>query len=157
MLNIDAKIEPGISVGGVKIGTSIEEFITSLNHSKTLYTLKTFSNFGMHFLEITVESYGLRIVGKKDDVIELVSCRKPYRGQFKDRYYLGMTVAELKAVADKLLVIHGYIVLDGEFGVAFDFPEFFEGVPYDDLENIEELPDHMPLNEMVIRNKEWWR
>ena len=49
------------------------------------------------------------------------------------------------------------IVVDGEFGVVFDVPEVFEGNQYDDVDYIEQLPAEMPLDEIHVQDREWWR
>jgi len=68
-----------------------------------------------------------------------------------------MTVARLRQVAGNLLVIHGMIVPDVEYGIAFDIPEVFEGNLYDDIDYVEQLPTTMPLNEIHVLERDWWR
>ncbi len=68
-----------------------------------------------------------------------------------------MTVKQICDNSSKQLVIHGMLVIDKEFGAFFDIPESYEGVPCDDIDYVSQLPQNMVLNELHVKDREWWR
>ncbi len=68
-----------------------------------------------------------------------------------------MTVSEAVACTGRQIVIHGRLVLDGEFGMGFNIPDTYGGKFYDDVDSVDDLPGEMKLEELHIMNRDWWR
>ena len=64
-----------------------------------------------------------------------------------------MSVAEIVAATQKQLLIHGFLVPDNNYGVCFNLPH-----PYDDdYDYISQLPNDLILEEVYVKDREWWR
>ncbi len=84
-------------------------------------------------------------------------CTDLYKGSYKSVFRPGMTVSEAVDRTGKQLVIHGMLILDGEFGMGFNIPDKFDRKFYDDIESANDLPGHMKLEELQVMHCEWWR
>ena len=145
------------SVSGISVGDDIESLTSSLTEASLPFLESRFENCGITFRKVDVSRHGITAVAGPKGRIVRVSCALPYAGRYRESYFPGMTIGELRSVAKKLLLIHGMIVADDEFRVAFEFPETFDGVGYDDVDYVNELPTHMPVSGIHIQDAEWWR
>lgn len=157
MVSINADILPAESIGGIVLGSELGHVLEALSEVRAKSVDRRFSNFGQEYQEVTVPDYGITVIGDSTGTVIRVSCAKPYEGRYRRRYFPGMSIIQLQEIANKTLVIHGMIVVDNEFGVAFDFPEVFRDECFDDVDFISQLPDEMPVTEIHVLDREWWR
>ncbi|MEC4717737.1 hypothetical protein RY831_01115 [Noviherbaspirillum sp. CPCC 100848] len=64
----------------------------------------------------------------------------------------GMTIKEIKRHSTRQLVIHGFLIIDDEYGLGFSIANDFEDVDY-----VSQLPDDLILEELHVMSTEWWR
>lgn len=155
--DINADIIAAESIGGIQLGSDSREVLGLLD--KTHNRLSCLEYVVGDFLctQVTLDHVGLSFVHDEGNRIIGVTCRPPYAGRYRQKFYPGITVGKLRELAGTALVIHGYIIVDKEFGVLFSIPEKYAGKFYDDIDAIEQLPSHMALNEILVRDREWWR
>ena len=68
-----------------------------------------------------------------------------------------MRVGDIVRVTEHQVLLHGFLIVERQFGMAFSIPEDFRGVPLDDVDRVEELPEEMILEELHVTDPEWWR
>ncbi len=156
-LNIDADIVPGESLGGIKIGQDIDAVMRHLEDENVPFAASAFSNSDCSFRRLSIIDGVISLVADESGDILRIWCTGLYRGTYKSAMRPGMTVSEVVACSEKQAIVHGVLVLDGEFGVGFSVPDKYEGKFYDDVDNVNELPGDMKLEELHVMHREWWR
>src|SRR4051794_20438428 len=118
-MDMDADIIPGHSIAGIRLGAEIVSILDEIQREGIAYTESTLEHFGRKYDLITVANDRLTIVADDTGRVLRLWCRTGYSGDYNRTFRPGMTVSEVRKKSIKQLVIHGFIVLDGEFGAAF--------------------------------------
>lgn len=152
-MNINAEIVSGRSIGDIEIGKPIDPYLASVYQENRKVELNTYDNPGLKLHSYRIDDGLITINADENGTILNVSCRSPYKGKYKGKLHPGMSVAQVVAATQKQLLIHGFLVVDNDYGFCFNLPS-----PYDDdLDHISELPDDLILEEVYVKDKEWWR
>ncbi|MCS3799198.1 hypothetical protein [Niastella sp. OAS944] len=152
-MNIHAEIISGKSIGDIEIGKPIDAYLTSIYQENRKVELNTFDHPGLKLHSYKIDDGLITINADENGTILNVSCRSAYEGKYKGVLRPGMSVAQVVAATQKQLLIHGFLVVDNDFGFCFNLPS-----PYDDdLDHVSELPDDLVLEEVYVKDKEWWR
>lgn len=152
-MNINAEIISGKSIGDIEIGKSIDAYLPSIYQENKKVEVNVYDNPGIKLHSYRIDDGLITINADEGGTILNVSCKSPYKGKYQGKLYPGMSVAQIVAATQKQLLIHGFLVVDNDFGFCFNLPH-----PYDDdLDHISELPDDLILDEVYVKDKEWWR
>ena len=157
MYSINSPIVSGHSIGGISLGSNPNIVSTKLQNDGLDISVESFENFGTKFSCWKIKEWGLSYTTDHTNTIYKITCDSCYRGGYEGRLYSGMTVQEIVENSNKQLIIHGMIVLDAEYGIFFEIPEFYNGKQYDDVDSVAELPATMILENIHVMNKNWWR
>lgn len=149
-MNITAPILAGYSVGDIALSTNIESILTSLYSEGHKVELSTHNNPGILLHSYRIDNGLMTVNTDEHGVIISLSCQPPYQGTYAGKLWPGMSVAQIKAVTQKQMLIFSVLVLDNEWGVCFDLPP-----PYDEYDYIHELPDKLILKEIIVRHENW--
>jgi len=149
-------IIPGVSIGGVCLGKDAQKIVEELKGIGVAISQRPFENLGRSFSEWEIKDWGLSFVQETGRIIR-VSCNPIYEGRYKQSFYPGMSVKQIVSASNKQLLIHGMLVVDGEYGAFFDVPEIYEGKPYDDIDTTSQLPGDMILKQIHVMTHDWWR
>ncbi len=156
-MNLHADIVPNESIGGIQIGQDANPVLQELEDNGVRFSKSTFLNSEQQFHRISINNGALYLIANSSGKIVRIWCTDLYKGSYKSVLRPGMTVSEAVERTGKQLVIHGMLILDGEFGMGFSIPDKFEGKFYDDIESVNDLPGHMKLDELHVMHREWWR
>lgn len=156
-MNLHADIVPNESIGGIQIGQDANPVLQELEDNGVRFSKSTFLNSEQKFYRISINNGALYLIVNSSGKIVRIWCTDLYKGSYKSVFRPGMTVSEAVERTGKQLVIHGMLILDGEFGMGFSIPDKFEGKFYDDIESVNDLPGHMKLDELHVMHREWWR
>lgn len=156
-LSLDADIIPSESLGGIRIGEDIDVVIHHLEEENIPFAHSTFVNLGQSFRRLSISDEAISLVADESGNVVRVWCTESYKGSCKSYLRPGMTVGEVVACTEKQMIIHGVLVVDGEFGAGFNVPDQYEGRFYDDVDSADDLPSDMPLRELHVMDREWWR
>jgi hypothetical protein len=152
-MNIHAEIISGKSIGDIEIGKSIDACLLSVYQENRKVELTVYDNPGIKLHSYSIDDGLIKINADENGTVLNVSCRSPYKGKYKGILHPGMSVAQIVAATQKQLLIHGFLVVDNVFGFCFDLPS-----PYDDdVDHVSELPRDLILEEVYVKDKEWWR
>ena len=145
-----APIISGHSLGGIVLGTHVDpvlaeayaegrqvEFIVYTHGDKVQHTYR-------------IDGGTVTVNANAQGAIVSLSCQPPYQGTYEGKLWPGMSVAQIKAVTQKQMLIFSVLVLDNEWGVCFELPP-----PYDEYDYIDEMPDDFILNKLFVRLKNW--
>ena len=156
-MDLNAAIISGSSIAGIPLGTDINALVTELQKDNIPFVETTFCTFGTTFRKLSIADNKVIVVGDDTNRVVRLSCRPGYLGKSKSTFFPGMTVKQVCEKSLKQLLIHGMIVVDGDFGVFFDVPEVYQGQQFDDVDEICQLPAEMALSELHVMEPSWWR
>jgi hypothetical protein len=152
-MNINAEIVSGRSLGDIEIGKPVDEYLAAIYQENRKVELNVYDNPGIKLYSYRIDDGLITINTNENGVILNLSCKRPYTGKYKGKLFPGMTVDEIVAATQKQLLIHGFLVVDADYGFCFNLPH-----PYDDdLDYISQLPNDLVLEEVCVKDKEWWR
>lgn len=152
-MNIHAEIISGKSIADIEIGESIDSYLPAIYQENRKVELNVYDNPGIKLHSYRIDDGLITINADKNGTILNLSCRHPYKGKYQGKLYPGMSIAQIVAASQKQLLIHGYLVVDNDFGFCFNLPH-----PYDDdFDFISQLPNDLILGEVYVKDKEWWR
>jgi hypothetical protein len=152
-MNINADIISGKSIADIEIGQSIDSYLPAIYKDNRKVELNVYDNPGIKLHSYRIDDGLITINADENGTILNLSCRYPYKGKYQGKLYPGMTIAQIIAATQKQLLIHGYLVVDGDFGFCFNLPH-----PYDDDHDyISQLPGDLILGEVYVKDREWWR
>jgi hypothetical protein len=150
-------IVSGRSIGGIHLGADIDTVLADLRTRQISFSDQFFSNFNRTYRKLGIHPHSLDVVADDTGLIVRLWCRTGYSGTYKGAFFPGMCVDEICALSTKQLVIHGMLILDGDFGAGFSIPERYKDGLYDDVDSVKELPGAMVLDELHVMHPEWWR
>jgi hypothetical protein len=151
-MNIAAEIVSGSSIGNIRLETNAIDVLSEIYQEGRIVKEKKFINFNMEFIHYEIDDGVVSIVADENSIIKRLWCKKPYKGKYKSNLFPGMTVSDIKKNSLKQLVIHGFLIPDGDFGIGFNIPD-----RYDDIDYVDQLPSDLILEELHVMDKEWWR
>jgi len=145
MIDITAEILPGKSIGGLSLGTPLQDVEAALFEIDQYFTEGSFVSYESYACTtITVADFGICFTAGESGLISRITCWPPYEGKFKTHFFPGMTVLEILEKARQHRISYnlltGNIVFDDEPNACFDIPDEFEGNYYDDIDHEWQLP-----------------
>lgn len=150
MINFSAEIKPSVSIGNINLGDSLDKALAQIYSDK--YRVKK-NNFSEQLTEYSINKGELSFVSNNhSNKIIMVACGKGYEGKWNDTFRIGMTLEEIINSSSQQMILHGYIIVDAEFGICFSLPNEFE-----EFDSVNELPTDLIFNRILIKEKEWWR
>lgn len=156
-MDLYAEIVSGTSIGGVSLGESIQDTLRNLQAQSADFRETAFENLGGCFRQIHVAGGVLSIVADGTDRVVRLWCTPGYLGSYRGAFRPGMTIEDICKRSHRQLILHGFLLLDGDFGAGFSIPDRYEGQCFDDVDFIEQLPRTMVLTELHVMEPEWWR
>ena len=148
MINLEAPIIPSKSIGSINIGEKFSSYLDYLHNESIQFTREDF-NSGLSI--IIVERGTIEVTTDSEDVILNISCGKKYNGSCKEKYFVGMSISQILSESERQLILHGFLILDRDFGFGFEIPEEFENCDY--AENLPE--DFVPERIYVFPENQW--
>ncbi len=148
MINLEAPIIPNKSIGGISIGDDFKSYLDYLQSESINFQIRSFDN-GLAIISIDNGTIQVTISG--EGIVLNLACRKKYMGLCKGLYFPGMNISEILAQSEKQLIIHGFLIIDRDFGFGFEIPREFEDCDY-----AENLPkDFIPERLYVFPEDQW--
>lgn len=122
---INTMIIPGKSLGGIKLGSNVEDLIYALSD--------------IYFLDSGPDSIiinGGMITAYHNDRGQVValSCDSSFKGNFQAKLWPGMTVSDVQRTTKKQIAEEGFVKVDKISGVGLPLPK--------DRDDFERLTDH---------------
>jgi hypothetical protein len=156
-MELTGEIVSGQSIAGFRLGSDIPTVLSDLRGQGVDFTESTFTNSAASFSKFGVEIAKVVFVGDKTDRIVRIWCCAGYQGKYKKTFYPGMSVRQIAEQSVKHLLLHGMLIIDGDYGAGFSIPDSYEGRAFDDVDYISQLPLAMKLDELHVMDPEWWR
>ncbi|NVZ68138.1 hypothetical protein [Pseudomonas costantinii] len=129
-------IVPKTSIGGVTIGENISKVQARLSGR-----YKTEN--GAHSL--TIENGLITAYHDADGIISALSCNADFKGNFENRLWPGMTVADVLKHSRQQVAWSGFVQIDQISGVGLSLPE--------ECDDFDALTDHLDLD--FVFNELW--
>lgn len=122
---INATIVPGESLGGIAIGSNVEDIISELSNNYLL-------DAGPDSIIIN----GGLITAYHNDAgtVISVSCNSSFKGSYLNKLWPGMTVADVLRTTRKQIAYIGFVKIIGIRGIGLSLPN--------DRDDFERLTDH---------------
>ena len=156
-IDLGADILPGEALGGIPIGEDFDAVAQQLQAMGVPFTESGFSNVGRSFRLMVIDGGTVSAVAEPPGGVSAIWCTESYRGSYRGVLRPGMTVRNVMACTNQQLVIHGFLVLDKHFGMAFNLPEKYDDEYLDDVSSANDLPSEMKLEELHVMPVDWWR
>ena len=150
-INFEAEILPGHSIGNICLGMHYEDVLAHLAEKDYSTSERDFANAGTKFFEITIDDGTLVAIANEQGSIVRLQCGTRYAGKLRSVFFAGMSVRNILKQSSKQLMLHGLLVLDGEYGAAYGVPSEFSELDY-----AKELPSELRLDEINVMSTDWW-
>jgi len=137
---LNSEIIPGVSLGGISIGETIDSVFERFSEKYEIEILD----------EVALLDGGLISIGyaSSSGVVHSVMCGAQFPGNYKGILWAGMNVSDVIARTKKQIAFGGCVVVDGIQGIGLPLPSSF-----DDFEKITDFLslDHVFENLSVFR------
>lgn len=151
MIDFNAEVISGYSMGNVVLGRNISEYIDEL-YSRHKVELKEYSVPDGEVRSAYTLDDTMTIVVDSSGLILSVGCNQSYTGRYKECLYPGQSMRDIIGLTSRQRIFNGSLIIDDDFGFSFVIPP-----PYDE---IADAMDHMPLdlilNEIYVANFSSW-
>ena len=135
-MNLTNVIVPKVSIGGIAIGESITQVQARLSDKyKTHNSPDSF----------TIDNGFITAYHGVDGVISAISCNTAFKGNYENKLWPGMTVADVLRLSKEQVAWAGFVQIDQVSGIGLSLPE-----EYDDFDS---LTDHFDLD--FVFNELW--
>lgn len=152
MIDFKERIIPGCSIGNIRLESNIESYLNDL-----------YLNYKVGCNKVELPSREMIIHYTLDDIVTIstdeegkifsVSCNSGYSGKANNFLYAGMTFHELKKKTFLQRIFNGYLIINREFGLAFELPQ-----PYDEIaDDINDIPDCLHLDVLSVSDFSSWK
>lgn len=121
-MNITNKIIPKTSIGGISIGENITKIEARISTSYKIH--KTPNSF-------TIDDGFIRAYHDADGIITAVSCNQTFTGNYQNKLWAGMSVAEVLKHSKEQIAWSGFVQIDKVSGIGLSLPE-----EHDDFESL---------------------
>ena len=141
---IDREIKPGVSLGGIKLGESVDLYLDKLS---THYLVRDDRETSWAFVGDDLIS----IAYDADRLITTVCANSRFQGSYAGLIWPGMTVLQVIQNTHAQTEYAGCIVINGIDGVGLPLPE-----EHDDFENLgQSIPDETVLEYISVFQETW--
>lgn len=152
MINFNAEIISGKSIGGICIGTSIDQVLQEVYLKGYDLEIKEFSNNPIPVKQYSIEGGIIKVISTDDGIVKSISCNSLYTGKYADMFATNMTVGEVIDESVDQIYLHGTLIVNKDFGVGYTISDDFDHLDY-----VHQLPRELVLEEMFVLNKDWWK
>ncbi|MDR9857353.1 hypothetical protein RJP21_27540 [Paenibacillus sp. VCA1] len=151
MIDFNAEIISGYSMGNVVLGRNISEYIDEL-YSRHRAQLKEYSVPDDEVRSAYTLDGTMTIVVDSNGLIASIGCNQNYTGRYRERLYAGQSMRDIIGLTSRQRIFNGSLIIDDDFGFSFVIPS-----PYDE---IADAMEHMPLdlifNEIYVADFSSW-
>ncbi|MBR8655393.1 hypothetical protein KDH83_18980 [Achromobacter sp. Marseille-Q0513] len=141
---IDREIKPGVSLGGIKLGESVDLYLDKLS---THYLVRDDRETSWAFVGDELIS----IAYDADRLITTVCANSRFQGSYAGLIWPGMTVLQVIQNTHAQTEYAGCIVINGIDGVGLPLP-----AEHDDFENLgQSIPDETVLEYICVFQETW--
>ncbi|WP_439893720.1 hypothetical protein ACS7SF_19085 (plasmid) [Ralstonia sp. 25C] len=151
MIDFDADIVSGVSIGGIRLGESISSYLTEMHsfHRTSMAEYKLPD--GSSRFAYTVDEV-LTVATLSDGGIFSVGCNSRYRGRYNASLRPGQTMAEVLKLTQRQRIFNGNIIVNEDFGFSFMLP-----APYDEVADcIGDVPAGLVLEDVYVSDFSTW-
>ncbi|MCT8964495.1 hypothetical protein MN113_25285 [Pseudomonas veronii] len=128
-MDLTNAIVPKVSIGGIIIGESITQVQARLSDKyKTHNSPNSF----------VIDNGFITAYHGVDGVISAISCNAAFKGNYENKLWPGMTVADVLRLSEEQVAWAGFVQIDQVSGIGLSLPE-----EYDDFDS---LTDHFDLD-----------
>ncbi|NOQ75421.1 MAG: hypothetical protein GQ574_25650 [Crocinitomix sp.] len=150
MIDIAAPIIDGNSIGGISIGQDSRLLLSELYSNG--YMIEE-NKFHSDFIEYKVnEGIISFVINSSSNNVINISCKNPYEGSWKNKFTPSMSVQTIIKQSNKTMVLHGFLIIDGIYGVGYNLPN-----EYDEIDSVDQLPDDLVLEQIYVMDNDWWK
>ena len=149
MIDLNAPIIPGHSIGNIVMGKNISDYMQEMYYHH-VYDRKQHSlPNGIVRTVYTVDG-ALNVVTDARGVICSLGCNENYKGSYQNRLRTGQTLQQIVQATAWQRISNGLLIIDIQF--TFVIPE-----PYDKTaETVENIPPDLVFNEIYIIDFSSW-
>ncbi|WP_339442611.1 hypothetical protein [Pseudomonas proteolytica] len=135
-MDLTNAIVPKTSIGGITIGENVSQVQTRLSSR-----YKTHSGPN----SLTINDGFITAYHGVDGIISAISCNAAFKGNYENKLWPGMTVADVLKLSKTQMAWSGFVQIDQISGIGLSLPE-----EYDDFDS---LTDHFDLD--FVFNELW--
>ncbi|MFA7940940.1 hypothetical protein ACEK06_00585 [Pseudomonas brenneri] len=122
-------IVPKTSIGGITIGENVSQVQARLS---SRYKIHSTPN------SLTINDGFITVYHSVDGIISAISCNAAFKGNYENKLWPGMTVADVLKLSKTQMAWSGFVQIDQISGTGLSLPE-----EYDDFDS---LTDHFDLD-----------
>ncbi len=152
MIDFNAEIVSGISIGNVVINENISSYINEIYSGFSVEVKSYCLPDGEEKKSYKIDNT-LTIATDKDGVIFSLGCNERYQGGYKGAIFTGMKVMDVIKLTKTQKLYNGSIIINDDFGISLILPP-----PYDEIaDTIKHIPGDIEINEFFVSDFSFWR
>lgn len=149
MIDLNAPIVPGRSIGNIIMGKNISDYIQEMYYHHAYNRKQHSLPNGIVRTVYTVDE-AITVVTDSSGVICSLGCNENYKGTYQNRLHPGQTLEEIVQATTWQRIFNGLLIIDTQF--TFVIPK-----PYDETAVIvENIPRDVVFNEIYIVDFSSW-
>lgn len=150
MINYSADIIPGKSIADICIEDNLSDVLSRVYLKTKQLSINKFSKeYTQYIVDNGIISF---VINNHASRIINISCKKPYNGKYNHIFEPGLTVKEIIKYSTKQMLLHGFLIIDGIYGLGYNLTNYYEDCDY-----IDQLPKNLILEELYVMQNDWWR
>lgn len=150
MIDFSADIVSGTSIGNIYLREQVGSVIDCLLADGFTVDITDYPEHPVPSTSYSICSGTIRLTSDTAGTIVAMSCNSMYKGKYREVYHPGMTLAEVLSRSSRLHLVAGVLVVDLDFGAGFQLTE-----DWDWVDHVSQLPPHLVLDEMFVRERTW--
>ncbi|WP_152395856.1 hypothetical protein [Paenibacillus guangzhouensis] len=151
MIDFNAEVISGYSMGNVVLGRNISEYIDEL-YSRHRTQLKEYSVPDGKVRSAYTLDGTMTIVVDSSDLIVSIGCNQSYTGRYKGCLYAGQSMRDITRLTSRQRIFNGSLIIDDDFGFSFVIPP-----PYDEIADVmEHIPLDLIFSEIYVADFSSW-
>ena len=150
MIDVSAPIISYVSLGNIEIGSRIGDVLASAYTQSMNVEIQEFPNHPTPATVYSIDGGAITATCFNDGLVAALSCNEKYLGTYKDKFFPGMSVQAFLANSEDQTLMYGYLMADGDHGVAFEIPDALDYIDY-----VKDLPLDFRLKRVWVQKQSW--
>ncbi|MBH3280296.1 hypothetical protein I5N59_05925 [Serratia marcescens] len=152
MIDFNARIVSGVSIGNVVMNENISLYINEMHSGFSVKIKNYFLPDGSERKSYAVDNT-LTVITDKDGVILSLGCNAHYQGGYDGIIFPGMKIIDIIKLTTSQKIYNGSIIINDDFGISFILPP-----PYDEIADaVNYIPAGVIINEIFVSDFSFWR
>ncbi|WP_455819456.1 hypothetical protein [Pseudomonas cerasi] len=152
MIDLKAEIISNKSVGNIKLGGHINDYLSDIHMSHVVKVFDYYLPDNEKRMAYVVDE-AITIATLSDGLITSIGCNEKYTGLYMNSLHTGMKMSDVIKMTNRQRIFNGCVIINDDFGFSIELP-----VPYDEIaDDIDHIPLDLVLKEMIVSDYTAWQ